>query len=529
MKKLRKIFWVMLVICIVTVFTAGATVAEASEEPFELTDLWRESSSMLVLNGFIESDDGNYYNDEETVMITLTNITDQADQFLLMGDDQYSILGLTTGMFSDEVEDLMAEETLYADVLCQGLRVQMYYVEYKSFDYEVLVYYLGDMASMIGFYNLNEDDVLTLNSCEKYNESAWYAKKYSLTIQYANGEEETDECYVAYSNDGYFGIFCQELLIKIYLNDCIEEYVNGLLAIYYSEDIYALVDEENYTIDFYDEDGNYYRLEGVNEEEEDTEDEEIVVVIGEEDENSSLSSLDGESDEYWFNKYSYFFDSDADQYFQVVCEEKDGVEKVFVLNYGDDWEYLYLSTTPDAYVETDDGGYKYYDTGYEHSVMTYYPDTNTLILMESESTTYNCAAVDTVSGIDSYGFSTGYTWWDTNSYRCNMKIENILDTASGDEYYHITINWAGSASESNTWEIEHGTYDESLNAIVFSDCRYYTDIFYADGTEMVNDVYVDGTGSIVMDDNNRLYWHDDVLDSGADCVFENEYYYYGND
>lgn len=233
-------------------------------------------------------------------------------------------------------------------------------------------------------------------------------------------------------------------------------------------------------------------------------------------------------EENWYQTWAYFVDEETEEYFEVRCEDSTDGTKVYVLNYGNDWEYLYLTTTPDAYTETDDDGYKYYDTGEDHNVMTWYPGTHTLVLMTGY-TTYTCSAVDVAYGVDPYGFATeDATWWDTTSYRCNMDIKYATSISSGESYYEIEIEWSGGDSDDNIWEIAHGTYDEASNAIVFSDCRYYTLTWYVDGTEVETDVFTNGTGSIVMDENNRLYWNDDEQDSGASCVFENASYSYKN-
>lgn len=383
MNNLRKKIGMLLVFLGIFMLSINCMAAETEEEPFELIDLWRENTPKLVLNGFYAGDDGNYYNEDETVKITLTESTNQADQFLIMGDKSYSIMGLKTGMSEDEVSALLTDEMLYADVMYMGYRVQLYYIEYNSIDYEIVVYYFGDYATLIGFYNLNEDDLLTLGNCEAYDETSWYAQTYSATIQYESGEEENaSECYIAYTTDGYFGFYIVNSFTEVLWTDCTEDYVDGALAIYHSSDSYAIIDDKECIIECYDEDGTYYRFEANGDDEKDeadTKQTETVIILGSEEETESSSSAASSSGdgfvENWYEVYPQFHGAIGTSESEYIWFMEMGNTLRVFFDEGDVCfdvlldEYVYETTGYAA------GGYRYdamYAMGYS---LLYYPDT----------------------------------------------------------------------------------------------------------------------------------------------------------
>ncbi|MCD8015657.1 MAG: hypothetical protein LUG99_21350 [Lachnospiraceae bacterium] len=336
MSKLRKIIVSALLFCGIAILPISCLAAEYEEEPFELTDLWRESTPKLVLNGFYAGDDGNYYNEEETVMITLTESSRMADQFLIMGDKNYSIMGLTSGMSEDEVSAILNDELLYADVMYMGYRVQLYYIEYGNggLDYEIVVFYFGDYATQIAFYNLNEDDLLTFGNCEEYDETSWYAQTYSVSILTESGEEsDASECYIAYTSGGYFGIYIADSFTEILWTDCTEEYEDGVLTIYHSSDAYAIMNDKECSIDCYDEDGTYYRLE-----------------------LKSGDNADVDFDKDWYQKYT-FSDGGNTMSFSWLDDGYFAIE----FEWG---SYSGYDLDSNSYYITEDGYYHYEGDGY---------------------------------------------------------------------------------------------------------------------------------------------------------------------
>ena len=107
------------------------------------------------------------------------------------------------------------------------------------------------------------------------------------------------------------------------------------------------------------------------------------------------------------------------------------------------------------------------------------------------------------------------TWWDLNSQRCYMEIQEIQNRLS------ITIHWSSGAFDDTQWSMT-GTYDAASGKILYDDCMMKY-IHYGDDGNGTEDVrYINGTGAVYISNDGYLYWEDNREQMGSDCYFEKE-------
>lgn len=84
----------------------------------------------------------------------------------------------------------------------------------------------------------------------------------------------------------------------------------------------------------------------------------------------------------------------------------------------------------------------------------------------------------------------------------------------------ITIDWAGSASETAHWDIV-GRLDTDSLTIEYSGCMKSVIVYDADGEILSQEAeYEDGTGTITFHDDGTFTWHEDQAEEDRDLVFE---------
>ena len=104
------------------------------------------------------------------------------------------------------------------------------------------------------------------------------------------------------------------------------------------------------------------------------------------------------------------------------------------------------------------------------------------------------------------------------NYQCD-RARAVVESI-GFEDAIITIQWAGSASELAQWDI-YGTLDPETGTIAYMGCGKSIITNNADGEITDQEqIYGDGTGTIVFHDDGTFTWHDDQSDTGNDLVFE---------
>lgn len=101
---------------------------------------------------------------------------------------------------------------------------------------------------------------------------------------------------------------------------------------------------------------------------------------------------------------------------------------------------------------------------------------------------------------------------DETSQRAVMEI-----TPEGEDFYHVEISWAGSATEKAVWTF-NGTFDYDSGMLTFKDCRKDIDSFDENQGEKEEIIYEGGTGALMYYEDG-LHWQDDQEDAGKDCHF----------
>ena len=104
-------------------------------------------------------------------------------------------------------------------------------------------------------------------------------------------------------------------------------------------------------------------------------------------------------------------------------------------------------------------------------------------------------------------------WVETIAHRATIKI-----TASGDGYT-IHIEWPGSASTREVWDIRNAVYDKDKKALVYTNGKETERTYKADGTYTEKTVSITAAGTFALGDDGKLTWHRDGTDQGDD-VFE---------
>lgn len=103
-------------------------------------------------------------------------------------------------------------------------------------------------------------------------------------------------------------------------------------------------------------------------------------------------------------------------------------------------------------------------------------------------------------------------------YRCDRA--HALVECIGKEEAWITIEWSGSVSEAARWIIV-GKLDLDTLTIEYSGCGKSIVTYNEDGEEVAQEqVYGDGTGTIVFHDDGTFTWHEDQSEYGEDLLFE---------
>ena len=103
-------------------------------------------------------------------------------------------------------------------------------------------------------------------------------------------------------------------------------------------------------------------------------------------------------------------------------------------------------------------------------------------------------------------------------YQCE-RAHALVECFGADEAW-ITIEWGGSAFESARWIIV-GKLDLDTLTIDYSGCGKSVVTYNEDGEEVSQEqVYEDGTGTIVFHDDGTFTWHEDQSEYGQDLLFE---------
>ena len=103
------------------------------------------------------------------------------------------------------------------------------------------------------------------------------------------------------------------------------------------------------------------------------------------------------------------------------------------------------------------------------------------------------------------------------SYQCDRA--SALVECSGSEDALITIKWGSSAWELARWIIV-GRLDTETLTIAYEGANKAVVTYDDSGEESVEDVYVDGTGTITFHDDGSFTWHEDQSEYGTDMLFE---------
>jgi len=103
-------------------------------------------------------------------------------------------------------------------------------------------------------------------------------------------------------------------------------------------------------------------------------------------------------------------------------------------------------------------------------------------------------------------------------YQCD-RAHATVECLGYDEAF-ITIDWGGSAWETARWVIS-GPLDTETLTISYEGAGK-TILTYGEDGEVASqeDVYGDGTGTIVFNDDRTFTWHEDQSEYGKDMVFE---------
>lgn len=107
------------------------------------------------------------------------------------------------------------------------------------------------------------------------------------------------------------------------------------------------------------------------------------------------------------------------------------------------------------------------------------------------------------------------TWQDSYSQRCSMNITEL------DDGTYVSIDWANSASDGYLWTYYVENVDNGALWCTQGIKEYY---YSTEGGELeYGTEYVDGTATLWIDSEGILHWEDNVLNEGAECLFENMY------
>ena len=111
------------------------------------------------------------------------------------------------------------------------------------------------------------------------------------------------------------------------------------------------------------------------------------------------------------------------------------------------------------------------------------------------------------------------TWWDTDSQRCNIKVEKTEEVG----IYQVEINWSSSAWENTKWtmtlEYLPGSSDIA-GEYVYYDGKMYSEIWDENReSSATEEIYHDGYGSLSLV-GEYLFWTDQIEHVRDDIPFE---------
>ena len=106
-------------------------------------------------------------------------------------------------------------------------------------------------------------------------------------------------------------------------------------------------------------------------------------------------------------------------------------------------------------------------------------------------------------------------WWDTDSKRCFMQIEQ-----SSEDVYSVTVHWSNSVSENTEWKMQI-RYDPLLSAYTYANGVKQFNVQDENGSEIVDILYKNGSG-IMQIEGEKLFWTDDIEGIRNGCAFEKE-------
>ncbi len=104
-------------------------------------------------------------------------------------------------------------------------------------------------------------------------------------------------------------------------------------------------------------------------------------------------------------------------------------------------------------------------------------------------------------------------WVDSIAKRASVEI-----TAEG-EGYTICVEWPGSVSTREVWEITNAVYDKEKNALVYANGKETERTYKEDGTYEEKLVSATATGTFTLTEDGKLTWHRDGSDQ-EDMTFE---------
>lgn len=102
------------------------------------------------------------------------------------------------------------------------------------------------------------------------------------------------------------------------------------------------------------------------------------------------------------------------------------------------------------------------------------------------------------------------------SYQDSVGERATLDITVLDDGGYFEINWASSAEESTRWQFTGRLED---NVVVYTDCWAYDVIADAEGSEVNDTHYENGTGTLTVNEDWTITWQDDMENAGEGCVF----------
>ena len=104
-------------------------------------------------------------------------------------------------------------------------------------------------------------------------------------------------------------------------------------------------------------------------------------------------------------------------------------------------------------------------------------------------------------------------WVDSIAKRASVEI-----TAEG-EGYTICVEWPGSVSTREVWEITNAVYDKEKNALVYANGKETERTYKEDGTYEEKLISATATGTFTLTEDGNLTWHRDGSDQ-EDMTFE---------